>query len=371
MVRFQSLRSRLTMLFLAVAAGSALVTSLIVLIEAHYHFRLYERQVETGGYAEHALNVHLEQALQQSVAWTAVGMVVLAAAVSFFAAKRIAGPLAEMTRSAERMTAGELDVRTAVVGRDEVAGLGRALNQLAEALSRQEASRKTMTADIAHELRTPLATLKSHIEAFLDGVWEPDSARLRSCYEEIERLTRLVRDVEELAKLEAPDFRLQPEEVDLCGVAARAVDLYRPGYVQKGVELFFECGGPVRVTADGERLIQVMANLLSNALKATPPGGRVTVSVGSDAGRGVIRIQDTGKGIPPEEISKVFERFYRLEKGRSNGEGSGIGLTIVQRLVEAHGGRVWMDSEPEGGTTVRVELPARRSSWDLHKSPVP
>lgn len=371
MVRFESLRTRLTAFFLAAAAGSTLMTGLIVLVEAHYHVQMYERQVQEGGYAVHALNVHLEQALQQSVGWTSIGMVILAGAVSVYVARRIAGPLVEMTRTAGRMAAGELDVRVAATGRDEVAKLGRALNHLAEALARQEESRKTMTADIAHELRTPLATLKSHLEAFLDGVWEPDEARLRGCYEEIERLIRLVRDVEALAELEAPGFRLQPTRVNLCDVLGRAVALYRPSYFQKSVDLAMECAGPVCAEADPERLTQVVTNLLSNALKATPQGGKVTVSAETAGVWRVIRVQDTGRGIPPQELAKVFERFYQVGQGRSRDGGAGIGLTIVKRLVEAHGGRVQIHSELGKGTVVRVDLPGFGSSSDLHNSPVP
>ncbi|CAB3390109.1 sensor histidine kinase [Kyrpidia spormannii] len=357
MVPFESLRTRLTALFLAVAAGSALMTGLIVLVEAHFHFQMYERQIKEGGYAVHVLNVHLEQALQQSVGWTSIGMVILAGAVSVYVARRIAGPLVEMTRTAGRMAAGELDVRVAVAGRDEVAELGRALNHLAESLARQEDSRKTMTADIAHELRTPLATLKSHLEAFLDGVWEPDAVRLRGCYEEIERLIRLVRDVEALAELEAPSFRLQPTRVNLCEVLGRALALYRPSYFQKGVDLELECTEPVWAEADPERLTQVFTNLLSNALKATPQGGKVTVSAGNAGVWRVIRVRDTGRGMPPQEVTRAFERFYQVGQGRSRDGGSGIGLTIVKRIVDAHGGRVQIHSELGKGTVVRVDLP--------------
>ncbi|MBX6395557.1 MAG: HAMP domain-containing histidine kinase, partial [Alicyclobacillaceae bacterium] len=336
---FRGLRARLTMLFLAVAAGIALVTSLIVLVETHYHFALYQRQTAVTRHQEHVLDAHLEQALQQSVVWTALGVIILAAAVSFFVARRIAGPLIEMKRVAEQMIGGRLDVRTAVRGRDEVADLGRALNHLATALREQEELRKTMTADIAHELRTPLATVKSHLEAFLDGVWEPTPDRLRSCYEEIERLIGLVKDLEVLTRLEAPDFRLHPEESDLQRLAARAVETHCAAFLQKGVKLTLEGGRPVWAMADRERMMQVMSNLLSNALKFTPHGGQVIVKVEQDGGWAVISVRDNGCGIPEEEVSKVFERFYRVDKSRSRRSGgAGIGLTIVKRLVESHGG---------------------------------
>ncbi|MDI3328349.1 MAG: ATP-binding protein [Alicyclobacillaceae bacterium] len=356
---FRGLRARLTLLFLAVAAGTALATSLIILVETHYHFTLYQRQAGAAGRQEHVLDVHLEQALQQSVVWSAIGAVVLAAAVSFFVARRIAGPLIEMKEAAERMIAGRLDVRTPVRGRDEVADLGRALNHLAEALREQEELRKTMTADIAHELRTPLATVKSHVEAFLDGVWEPEPGRLRSCYEEIERLTGLVADLEELTRLEAPDFRLRPEKSDLRQLAARAVDVHRAVFLQKGVDLSLEGNGPVWAMVDRERMMQVMTNLLANALKFTPRGGRVTVGVAVQDGRATITVRDSGQGIPEEDIPKVFERFYRVDKSRSRrGGGAGIGLTIVKRLVEAHGGTVEIESSPGKGTAVFVHVPA-------------
>ena len=207
----RGLHARLTWTLVGIAAGVLVLATLVMLVETHHHFAMYENQMQTSH--DHDLihlNSHIEMALVQSILWTALGALLIAIVVSYLMAKRLTAPLVGMRRVAERMAEGQLEARTEVVGEDEVAELGRTLNWLAEQLQAQESLRKTMSADIAHELRTPLTTLKSHMEAFEDGVWQPTPARIRSCYEEIERLIHLVRDLEHLTHMESPDFTLRP-----------------------------------------------------------------------------------------------------------------------------------------------------------------
>jgi signal transduction histidine kinase len=360
----RGLHARLAWTLLGIAAGVLALATLVVLAETHYHFAMYESQTQTSH--DHDLthlNSHLEMALVQSILWTALGALVIAILVSYLAAKRITAPLIGMRRAAERMAEGQLEARTPVAGEDELADLGRSLNWLAEQLQAQESLRKTMTADIAHELRTPLTTLKSHMEAFEDGIWEPTPARIRACYEEIERLIRLVRDLEQLTHMESPDFTLDARWEDLAAVVQHAAESTRAAFYQKGVHLHTRLPDRVPALVDRERITQVLVNLLSNALKFTPEQGSVTVELLDQQDRCVLTVADTGIGIAPADQPYVFERLYRADKSRSRAQGGGgIGLTIVKRLVEAHGGTISLHSVPEQGTTVRVELAKKAST---------
>lgn len=357
----RGLHARLTGAMVGIVAGVLTVATLIVLLEMHYHFAMYERQIETGTAADLShLNLHLEAALVQSILWTTLGALLIAVVVSLVVAKRITAPLVAMRRTAERMTKGQLEARTVVEGADELYELGRSINQLAEQLQRQEELRKTMTTDIAHELRTPLTTLKSHMEAFQDGVWEPTPVRIRACYEEIERLIHLVRELESLTHMESPDFALYRRAEDLAQILQQATESTRAAFLQKGIELHVQVPDqrPHLAWVDRERVMQIIINLLSNALKFTPSGGTVQATLDEDLDRYELTIVDTGIGIDPEDLPYVFERFYRAEKSRARSQGGGgIGLTIVKRLVEAHGGTIAIQSQVGQGTSVHVHVP--------------
>ncbi|MDQ0900735.1 MULTISPECIES: cell wall metabolism sensor histidine kinase WalK [unclassified Paenibacillus] len=305
-----------------------------------------------------AFDAHFEQALVQSVLWSAILGILLSVLLSLFVAKRITAPLIHMKKVAEQMANGELRARTTVKGNDEIADLGGSLNHLAEQLIHQEQLRKTMTADVAHELRTPLATLKSHMEAMIDGVWMPTPERLESCYEEIERLRFLVGDLEQLTEMESPHFKLKLQEENVSAIVHRNIEASRASFDQKGVNLLFEGLTKVEATLDRQRLGQIVVNLLTNALKFTPQGGKVSVEVKEEEHAVLISISDTGIGMNEDDLRFIFERFYRVEKSRDRKSGgSGIGLTIVKKLVEAHGGTIRMESQLGKGTSVEIHLP--------------
>jgi len=368
MIRVRGLRARLTWWLVGIAAGILVLASALLLWQTHYHVGMYRAEMYgmsdvAHEMAEHmGLEKHLELALMVSIIGTLLGAVLLAVLVSYAVSRRITAPLLDMQRVAERMAEGDLEARVGAVGRaDELAELGSSLNRLAEQLQREEVLRKNMTADVAHELRTPLATLKSHMEAFEDGVWEPTPPRLHAVSEEIERLIRLVGDLEDLTRLESPEFQLTMVQQNLQDVVAQAVEAVRAGYVQKGVALTIpeEDNDWVEVRCDRERMLQVLHNVLSNALKYTPAGGEVQVMVHNRPEVARITVRDTGIGLTADQLVNVFERFYRADPSRDRKRGgSGIGLAIVKRLVEAHGGRVWMESAPDVGTTVYIELPS-------------
>ncbi|NQX66083.1 HAMP domain-containing histidine kinase [Paenibacillus alba] len=352
----KGLYARIVIAFIGVASGVLLISTIAFILETHYHFSLYQSQ--TMDMNSPTFDAHFEQALVQSVLWSAILGILLSVLLSLVVAKRITAPLIQMKKVAERMASGELGARTTVKGNDEIADLGGSLNHLAEQIMQQEQLRKTMTADVAHELRTPLATLKSHMEALMDGVWLPTPQRLESCYEEIERLRFLVGDLEQLTEMDSPHFKLKLHEEDVSVIVHGNIEAIRASYDQKGVTLVWGGATNVKATLDRQRLGQIMVNLLMNALKFTPPGGKVSVEVKEEQHRVLIMVSDTGIGIDEDDLRFVFERFYRVEKSRDRKSGgSGIGLTIAKKLVEAHGGTIRMESGVGVGTTVKIHIP--------------
>jgi two-component system sensor histidine kinase BaeS len=223
----------------------------------------------------------------------------------------------------------------------------------------QDSLRRLQVADVAHELRTPLTVLQATLEAMGDGVVPATPAQLVSVHDEVLRLIKIVEDLETLAAADATGLVLQPGPVDLAQIAAGGVDALRPKLEAADLTVQTRLA-PAVVLGDANRLHQVVTNLLTNALKFTPAGGRVEVVTGpgEDGDHGMaLRVADSGPGIPPDELPHVFERFWRGSQAGTVA-GSGIGLTIVQRLVEAHGGNVRIENHPAGGTLVTVTLPS-------------
>jgi len=278
----------------------------------------------------------------------------LALAVSVVVSRRIARPVVALTRAAAQLERGDLGVRVPAEGGDEVAGLAHAFNSMAQALSRQEEWRRTMTADLAHELRTPLATIQARIEALEDGVLPATPENLRVIGEEVERLARLLGELRSLNEVEAEGFALRREPLDLAEVARAAATSAEAAFVRKGVELTVEARA-VAVVADRDRLRQVAANLLDNALKFTSQGGHVRLSTRADGDRALLQVSDDGPGIPEAELAYVFERFYRGEGARRT-HGAGLGLAIAERLVKAQGGSIEAANGERGGAVLNVRL---------------
>jgi len=271
---------------------------------------------------------------------SAVG-VLAAVVLSLFLSRRLSRPLRRTTDLAERLRRGELSVRIRErFGTNELDSLADALNFLAQSLEEQEKLRRQLTRDVSHELRTPLNALNALVEACLDGVMEPTPERLEDCREEIARLVTLTRDLERLSDLEGDVLTLSAERLDLAE-AARA---------EEGIF----------VSADGDKLRQTLVNLLANAVEYTPPGGSITVRAGRDGNRTRLVVSDTGIGMAPEELPRIFERFYRVDRSRSRSSGgSGIGLAIVDRIAAAHGWKILAESEPGRGSVFTVEFPDR------------
>ncbi|AYK06356.1 sensor histidine kinase [Brevibacillus laterosporus] len=271
----------------------------------------------------------------------------------------ISHPLLHMKEKANRMRTGDLTARVETdTLHGEIQELGQAVNHLAESLQKQERLRKNLTADIAHELRTPLATIQSYMEAFEDGIWEPTSEKLQICQEQTSQLVLLIKDLEKLTEAENPMLRLQKEQVNLPAIIAEAQKSIAELWDKKRIRYVPPFTDNIFVHADYRRLLQVFTNLLSNAYKYTPEDGEVSVAIEEQQSNIVINVADTGVGIREEELPYVFERFYRGEKSRSRKSGgAGIGLAIVKAIIEAHGGEVRVESKAGKGTTFLVRLP--------------
>jgi two-component system sensor histidine kinase BaeS len=268
--------------------------------------------------------------------------------------RRAVRPARQLTQAAEAAADGDRSLRLESSSSDEFGDMARAFNRMAETIEREDQLRRAFSADVAHELRTPLMILRSQIEGMQDGVVETDGEALGSLHDETLRMGRLVADLETLASAEAAGFSLSPSRTDLAALARDAAREFAGPAESRGIELrssLEEVVAPV----DATRIRQVVANLLSNALKFTPTGGVVTLSVAIEGGVGVIRVADSGPGIPDEELPLVFDRFFRGRDVRAGG--SGVGLTVAQELIRAHGGELSAASPPGGGAVFEVRLP--------------
>ncbi len=273
-------------------------------------------------------------------------------------AKRLSIPISRVISTAKMISKGYFSDRIASQSSTkEISQLTETINNLAETLEGQEALRKKLTADVAHELRTPLATLQSHMEAMIDGIWKPDTHRLKSCHEEIMRISRMVGDLEKLARYESENLILNKTSFDISQLILHIIQNFETDFMNKDIEIRF-CGGVKIVFADKDKISQVIINLLSNALKYSPKGGIVDVMVKGTDHITEISVKDTGNGILPEDLPHIFERFYRADKSRNRlTGGAGIGLTITKAIVEAHKGDIRVQSKVGGGTEFIISLP--------------
>ena len=260
-----------------------------------------------------------------------------------------------LTTAAGDLAAGRRDTRVDADGPGELRTLAEAFNEMADQLDREDRLRRNLVADVAHELRTPLAILQGSTEALLDGVDEPTPDVLGSLNDEVTRLRRLVGDLETLAAAEAAGLRPREDRVDLADVATAAADLLRPLADDRGTTLTAKAR-PAAVIGDTDRLHQIAVNLIANAVKFTPAGGAITISTSSDEVSACLEIVDNGPGIPEQELPHVFERFWRGANG-DKATGSGIGLAVVAELVAAHHGTVSAGNVPGGGARFRITLP--------------
>lgn len=291
-----------------------------------------------------------------------VGLISLSGAVlmGLLLAGGIAGPIVKTAEITQQISHGDYSIRfEGGVRAKELFELAQAVNQMAEALEEQETLRKRLTSDVAHELRTPIANVSSYLEAILEGVWEPTPERLQSCYDELDRISRLVSDLERLRQAENENMKLQKTEVDLLELAGNVVRNFETQAAEKKIRCTLK-GVPVVVAADRSRIQQVVTNLVSNAIKYSNENGSVQIRIDDRGDMAAIIVEDEGIGIAQEEQKLIFERFYRTDKSRDRRTGgAGIGLTIVKAIVMAHGGRIEVESEEGRGSSFVVSLPKR------------
>lgn len=297
----------------------------------------------------------------------------VAVLLGVFLARGIVAPLRHLTTAAKRIAGGDLAQRVPIAGRDEVGELAMAFNQMAENLAKNHEARRNLLTDIAHELRTPLTVVQGNLEAMLDGVVDSSPQRIASLHEEVTLLSRLVSDLRDLSLADAGQLHLQLAATNVTELVEKAIARVQAQADEKQIQLAADVPAePPQANLDADRIGQVITNLLTNALRHTPSGGRVVVRVERDGlavptsktsmlsreGALHISVLDTGTGISSEDLPYVFDRFYRVDRSRARASGgSGIGLAIVKQLVEAHGGRVWAESVPGKGSAFSFTLP--------------
>ena len=279
--------------------------------------------------------------------------------LGLFLTRQFTKPIRALKKGAARIAKGDLAYRVDVKSRDEFGELANSFNSMAASLDGSEQSRRRLFADIAHELRTPLSVIGGTVDAMLDGVYEPNADNLNSIKEETEVLTTLVGELRDLTLAESGHLKLEFEPTNLAELVRRRVsqaDVIARG---KNVTLRMDIAeGLPEIEADGRRIEQVVANLLDNALNHTPSGGIVMVAVSRDKDGVLVSVSDTGEGVPAEDLSHIFERFYRVDDARSRKTGgAGLGLAIAKQMVELHGGRIWVESEVGKGSKFSFTLP--------------
>ncbi|WP_374016359.1 HAMP domain-containing sensor histidine kinase [Paenibacillus thiaminolyticus] len=297
--------------------------------------------------------------LFNSLLWGALLIVIVGVSLfSVFMANSLSRPLMRIKQIATRMRTGDLSSRVALANpATEIDEVGLALNHLADALEQQDKLRKNLTADIAHELRTPLATIQSHIEAFQDGVWQATPDKLEVCHEQVIRLVKLIQDLEKLTAAENPMLQLQKNKVSLNEVIQDSVKTVTSQFENKNISMDIQQDHDVFLSGDYGRLVQVFVNLLNNAYKYTNEGS-IRLVISEEPSYAKVTITDTGTGIDLAELPFIFERFYRGEKSRNRKTGgAGIGLAIVKAIVEAHGGSIEVTSAVGQGSEFTIRLP--------------
>ena len=292
--------------------------------------------------------------------------VLVAALAGILLSRSLTRPVIELTAAAQNLAAGDLTQRVDVRSQDELGELSQAFNQMSAEIEHSDRLRKQLTADIAHDLRTPLTVIGGYIEAMRDGDLDPTAERLGMLYAEVTRLNHLVGDLRLLSQSEAGALPINPQHIEAVELLERTRELFDLRAQERGISLTLEAeqGLPL-VLGDETRLIQVMENLLENAIRHTPEGGQVRLRASLDRLDGAEKqpcvrftVSDNGEGIPSDEIPYVFEHFHRVDKSRHTDESqSGLGLAIVKAIVKAHGGQVWVESIPGEGSAFHFCIP--------------
>ncbi|NNJ10769.1 HAMP domain-containing protein [Chloroflexales bacterium ZM16-3] len=330
-----------------------------------------------GGRADSSGAMFDGRRLVQGFASAGLALAAILLALAAFFSRQISRPMGQLTRAAQSLAAGDMTARVRPSALREVGELAVAFNRMAETLVEADQQRRQLTADVAHELRTPLSIIKGRLEGIQDGVYAPDAPQIDGLLSEVALLERLIDDLRLLALAEAGQLPLYPESVEPAQLARDAGSSFTQQAAGRGVGLRLEIADNLpEITVDPQRIAQVLGNLLGNALRHTPAGGSVTLSaeiadcrlqIADSGGQSTInnqqseivfRVSDTGGGIAAEDLPHIFDRFYRADRARTRSSGgAGLGLAIARRMVEAHGGEIRAESAPGAGTTVSFTIP--------------
>ena len=301
----------------------------------------------------------ISDVVDRSLFWAGISASALGAVVVWLLSRRALAPLKNLGAAARRLGQGDLAHRAETAGPSEIRQLAHNFNQMAAGLEVAERHRRNLTADVAHELRTPLSNIQGYLEAIKDGLIQPTPETIDTIHGQARHLSRLVEDLRLLAQVDAGALELQRAPTRMDELLPSCLEAVRPRAEAKGVSLILDAAPSLpEVHLDATRIAQVVANLLENAITHTPPGGQVTVAARAAADAITISVADTGRGIPPEDLPHIFNRFYRADPSRARATGgAGLGLTIARRLTEAHGGRIEAQSAPHRGARFTISLP--------------
>ncbi len=346
------LPARLFLSSVVVLLVGALVSSLTVRVLAPQLFDQRMGMMGTGaemmsGHAASSVHAAFASALNTALLVGVLASVAAAAVVAVLVTRQVLRPLDAVRAATRQIAAGRYEAGVPLPATPELAELASDVNALADALAATESRRTRLLGEVAHEMRTPLTSLDGYVEGMIDGVFPADQETLGALSEELRRLHRLADDLSSLSRTEEGRLELRRVDVDLAELARRAASRLAPQFQDAHVALVLDVPGPVPVRVDPDRITQVLTNLLGNALLATPAGGTVTIGARA-TGRAVeVVVSDTGVGLEPEDVERVFERFYRAPGERRSG-GSGIGLTIARGIARAHGGDITAASGGRG-----------------------
>lgn len=311
-------------------------------------------QGQGGMMADFYLN--FQASFNESLIIAVIAASLVALIASFILSKSVIAPVRVMMNASQRISEGHYDERVQSQGVDELSQLAASFNQMAEQLEQVENMRRRLIGDVAHELRTPLTAIKGSAEGLMDGVLPASDETYQQIHNEAERLNKLVNDLQELSRVEAKAIPLNVQPVKVTRLIETVTKRMQFQFDEKRVIFNRQMPhDPILVLADEDRALQILTNLLGNALQYTPESGTVTVTIEREKNMARFSIHDSGIGIPAEHLAHIFDRFYRVDKSRSRTHGgSGIGLTISKHLVEAQGGKIWAESDGENKGSVFV-----------------
>jgi signal transduction histidine kinase len=287
-------------------------------------------------------------------------LVMLIVGAGVMSLRRVIAPLDDLLKAADQVGQGDYSARVKEKGPREVRSLARAFNDMASRLDQLDERRRTLLADVTHELRTPLTVVQGNLEGMIDGVYPADPVHLKMTLDETQMLSRLVDDLRTLALAESGALQLKQEPTDLALLVRDSADAFLAHAQAAGVTLEINTAKDVPwLELDPGRMRQVLSNLLANALRYTPENGKVAISYSQIDGRAILEVQDSGAGIPAEELPHIFERFYKS----TDSGGMGLGLAIAKRLVEAHGGTISAENGAGKGTLIKISLPGGQGGF--------